>query len=238
MTREAAVARPPVCVRRAQVQDIDDLLLMWSRARDDLVRTVRNLSGTSVEQVRPRLHDALSHPAVRVLVAHVDGQAAGYVVATIASVNPLLDGLNLQIEHLYVAPDFRRRGVAKALMTKVTAVAEANGCDQVLANVAPHARDSHRFLARLGFAPLVVRRVVPTAALRRRLSGQTRRGGLEDLLSLRRSQRARTPRLRGGPVVAPQPRMAAEGTSARAADARTIDVTPPDRDGASPRANV
>jgi hypothetical protein len=53
----------------------------------------------------------------------------------------------------------------------------------------------HRFLARLGFTPLVLRRVAATATLRRRLAGESRRSGLEDLLSRRRSSRARSARL-------------------------------------------
>jgi GNAT superfamily N-acetyltransferase len=189
------VPRPQVVVRRAEVQDVDDLLLMWARAREDLSRTVRNLSGTSVEQVRPRLHEALDSASVGVLIAYCDDAPAGYVVVAVGPVNPLFDGVSLHVEHMYVAPEFRRRGVARALLTKVTAVAETSGCEQVIANVTPQSRDTQRFLARLGFAPLAVRRVVPTAALRRRLSGQTGRGGLEDLLSRRRSQRARAPRL-------------------------------------------
>jgi hypothetical protein len=35
--------------------------------------------------------------------------------------------------------------------------------------VAPNGRDANRFFARLGFAPLVMRRIAPVAALRRAL---------------------------------------------------------------------
>ncbi len=52
----------------------------------------------------------------------------------------------------------------------------------------------HRFLARLGFTPLVLRRVVATSTLRRRLAGESKRSALEDLLSRRRSLRARAVR--------------------------------------------
>jgi hypothetical protein len=85
----------------------------------------------------------------------------------------------------------RRHGVARALLLGVTCVAERQGAEQVLSNVPPAAREVHRFFARLGFAPLFVRRAVPTVVLRRRLSGDTRRPGVDDLLSRRRSLRAR-----------------------------------------------
>jgi hypothetical protein len=73
-------------------------------------------------------------------------------------------------------------------------VAERHGAEQVVSNAPPSARETHRFLARLGFTPLVVRRVAPTALLRRRLAGESRRSALEDLLSRRRSLRARAGR--------------------------------------------
>ena len=187
--------RPQVCVLRAQVEDIEDLLELWSRAREEFARSVLSVSTGSTEHLRPRLQEALLTGAVHVLIATYEGRPVGYVVLTMAPVNPLVDGLNLQVEHLWVQPDLRHHGVAKSLLSKVTAVAETHGCEQVLVNVAPGARESHRFLARLGFMPYVTRRVVPTATLRRKLSGQARRGGLEDLLSLRRSQRARATRL-------------------------------------------
>jgi hypothetical protein len=100
----------------------------------------------------------------------------------------------VHVEHLFVVPPVRRHGVARALLHGVASVAERHGADQVVSNAPPSARETHRFLARLGFTPLVVRRVAPTSLLRRRLAGESRRSALEDLLSRRRSLRARTGR--------------------------------------------
>jgi hypothetical protein len=104
---------------------------------------------------------------------------------------PIVDDASLHVENLFVAPGLRRHGIAKALLGGVAAVAERHGAEQVVVSAPPGARDAHRFLARLGFTPLVVRRMASTAALRRRLAGESRRGALEDLLSRRRSLRAR-----------------------------------------------
>ena len=70
-----------------------------------------------------------------------------------------------------------------------------------ITSVAPWARDMHRFFARLGFSPVTVRRSVSPAVLRRRLTGEQHRGALEDLLSRRRSLRARA---RRQPVADPE----------------------------------
>jgi GNAT superfamily N-acetyltransferase len=180
-----------VDVRRAVVADLDDLLLLWGQARDEVTGTTRAVAGTAPDHLRPRLREALEGDEVHVLVARLDGAAAGYALLRVAPVFAITDGPCLHIEHLFVTPEARRRGVAKALLAGVASVAERAGADQVMTSVAPAARDTHRFLARLGFSPFVVRRVASTAVLRRKLAGETRRGTLDDLLSRRRSLRAK-----------------------------------------------
>ena len=49
------------------------------------------------------------------------------------------------------------------------------GVEQLVVSVHPGSRDANRFFARLGFAPLAVRRTAPVAAVRRRL-GQAEAG--------------------------------------------------------------
>jgi GNAT superfamily N-acetyltransferase len=189
------VTRPPVEARKATPDDLDDLVLLWSQARDELRRNGRVLSAAPAEQVRVRLVEALAGGESIILVGRYEGAAAGYAVLRLAPVL-LVDCDALHIEQLFVAPSLRRRGVGRALLALAASVAERQGAEQVLAGAPPAAKEIHRFLARLGFSPLVVRRVVGTAALRRRLAGEGPRRGLEDLLSRRRSLRARS--LRAG----------------------------------------
>jgi hypothetical protein len=61
-------------------------------------------------------------------------------------------------------------------------------------NVPPAARDVNRFYARIGFAPMVVRRSAPVAQLRRRLGVEPRldpRDATVDLTPVQRSLRRR-----------------------------------------------
>jgi len=186
------VTRPAVEARRATVDDLDDLVALWSQAREELGRGSRLVP---LDQVRARLSEALSTGDLIVAIGRHEGAAAGYAVLRLAPVL-LVDGDTLHIEHLFVLPSMRRRGVARALLVVATSVADRHGADQIMAGAPPAARDTHRFLARLGFSPLMVRRVVGTSALRRRLAGEGQRRGLDDLLSRRRSLRARS--LRAG----------------------------------------
>jgi GNAT superfamily N-acetyltransferase len=187
------VSRPPVEVRRACVDDLEDLLLLWAGSREELSRSLRQLGGLPPDQMRPRLREALAAREPTVLLARYEGAPAGYAVLRLAPVLAI-DGEALHLDQLHVLAPLRRHGVGRALLVAATQIAERAGADQMLAGAPPGARDSHRFLARLGFSPLVVRRVVATSALRRRLTGEGQRRGLEDLLSRRRSLKARAVR--------------------------------------------
>ncbi len=186
------MARAPVDVRRAALADVEDLVTLWGRAREELIRGSRGLGAGAPEQLRDRVAAALEGGGMQVVIARWSGRPAGYALMRLATLTPLLDGPSLHVEHLFVDSEFRRHGVARALLAAVAGTAERHGVDQIVTSAPPSSRDTHRFLARLGFSPLVVRRVVGTAVLRRRLAGESRRGALEDLLSRRRSMRART----------------------------------------------
>ncbi len=75
----------------------------------------------------------------------------------------------LHVTHLMVDPRHRRRGVGRALLTRAVEEAERLGVEHVLATTASDSRESNRYLARLGFAPLVVARIAQTSRLRRSL---------------------------------------------------------------------
>jgi GNAT superfamily N-acetyltransferase len=185
------VTRQPIDVRRAGAGDVDDVARLWCIARQDVNPSARPAGGAVPEQLRMRLREALLGDEVQVVIARWDARAVGYAVLRLAPAAALADGLALQIEHLFVIPELRRHGVARSLLSVVTGIAERAGAEQIVSSAPPGARDTHRFLARLGFSPVVVRRVAATSVLRRKLAGEGRRGGLDDLLSRRRSLRAR-----------------------------------------------
>lgn len=191
------MARPIMDVRRAGAGDVEDLLQLWVAAREEVSRSTRALGGMSPEQVRPRLRTVLAGDDIQVIMARWEGCPAGYAVLRLAPLAPMVEGQALHVEHLFVLPDMRRHGVARGLLTAVVGLAERLGADQVVSSAPQGNRDTHRFLARLGFSPMVVRRVAATTVLRRRLAGESRRGSLDDLLSRRRSLRARAGGRRG-----------------------------------------
>lgn len=188
------MARPSLEVRRGRADDLDDLLALLVASRDDASPGLRSMLTADPEQLRVRLAGMLRGGSDSdFLLAWQDRRPVGFLVVRSAPVGPLSDVNAMHIDQLYVVPDQRRHGVGRALISAVAGLAERAGADQVLCNVSPLARETHRFFARLGFAPMMVRRAVPLATLRRRLAGgENRRSGLDELLSRRRSLRARS----------------------------------------------
>jgi GNAT superfamily N-acetyltransferase len=186
------VARALLDVRRATSDDLDEVLALWAQGRDEVSRHGR--PSTPAEQVAPRLAEALAAGEIDVLLARREGRPAGFLIYREMPLTFLADQQSISIDQMFVAPGERRHGVARAMLGQVAARAERIRADQIVSSVAPAAREMHRFFARLGFAPVTVRRSVAPAALRRRLGGEKRRGALEDLLSRRRSLRARAGR--------------------------------------------
>ncbi|WP_432548749.1 GNAT family N-acetyltransferase, partial [Kineococcus sp. SYSU DK004] len=147
--------------------------------------------------VRERLVRALAEDGVRVLLATVGERPVGYALLHSAPLLPLGDPGGPSVEHLHVVPEHRRRGVGRALLRRAMAVAQAEGADELRCSVLPGEREYTRYLARLGFAPVVVRRAVPLPVLRRRLMGDApAASATEDVLARRRSLRARLARSR------------------------------------------
>jgi GNAT superfamily N-acetyltransferase len=190
------VPRRTVDVVPVDQDDLRDVTGLWLAARVD--------SGSSKEAAHRcvtdgRLTTALCRPGVQAFVARVDGEAVGYAITT---ENPfgLSPQAELAIEQLWVGPDARRHGVAKALIAAVLSTAERAGCELVVSNVPTTSRDANRFFARLGFSSVIVRRIVSTGQLRRKLAPEGFETGHE-LLRRRRSLRSRAFATPSRPVV-------------------------------------
>lgn len=185
--------RACVRVRPAERADVAALV--------ELLRAVdgrpgpRRASGRDpeTEHLAGRLEQILAEGTRTLLVAVDDtaGAVAGLLVAHPDDIGAIDLTPVLHISHLVVAPAMRRRGVGRALLAGAVHLAETRGDEKILATVASGSREGNRYLARLGFAPLVTHRVASTGVLRRAL-------GLADVpgrvAMLRRSRLARTRR--------------------------------------------
>lgn len=189
--------RSSVQVRAAEPDDLTSLVRLCLEARAESTVGAQLCTSDS-ESLRHQIGTLLATPGGVVLLATVDGEPAGLLLARLVGPSVFSDLVSLAVEAVYVARDDRRRGVGHALLAGAVDVADAGGATDVHASPLPGARGMLRFFARMGFAPAATHRVVSTSSLQRRLAGEAasglgaRRGGraIEDLIARRRQVRA------------------------------------------------
>ena len=188
------VSRVNVRVRPAENPDVDGLV--------DLTRSIDVSAGTfsgkpledpAADHLAKRFTEILDEGQRRLLVAVDDNTAeiVGLLVAKLDEIGAIDITPVLHVTHLLVNPRHRRRGIGRALLAAAVHLADELGLDRVLGTAASGSREANRYLARLGFAPLVVHRVASTAALRRGLGMSD---APERLAVLRRARIARVQR--------------------------------------------
>jgi ribosomal protein S18 acetylase RimI-like enzyme len=175
--------KPAVVVRSAELADVAELV----RLTEDTVVTPGRVKAAGGRG--GRYTDLLAAPdrAVLVAVDHKTDQIVGVVVASEDEIGALEPVRAIVVSQLVVGLADRRRGVGRSLLSAVVRHATERGIDQIVVSVATNDRDANRYLARLGFSPLVVRRIATTAVLRRTL-------GLTEVFdrgTLRRRRRVR-----------------------------------------------
>jgi GNAT superfamily N-acetyltransferase len=168
------MSRSNVRVRPAEPADVDVLAELSVEYRESVTgrfyRPVRPAGGASSD-VRSRYRRLLTDSAHRLVVA-VDGNSGcvlGMAVFGVDVVSTLADVPSIYVSHLLVAPQHRHRGAGRALLAAAVGYADELGLGHVIVGVSTGGREANRFLARLGFAPLVLRRIAPVLALRRSL---------------------------------------------------------------------
>jgi len=171
------VARSALRVRPATVEDVPALLAFGDELRDALLPSPpeagrpRGTPAGTRALLEQRYLEALADPDRHLVVVVNDAEEQlGMALFTVASANALVDLPAVHMSHAVVADRHKRRGAGKALVGAAASFAEARGLEQIVVSVHPGSRDANRFFARLGFAPLAVRRIAPVGVVRRRLA--------------------------------------------------------------------
>ena len=182
--------RSPVLTRTATLADVPSLAALWRELRQVGGRAERAVNPVAIPDVEQRLAATIEDPDCRVVLTTADGQPAGMAVFRVACPDPLSSQQVVQLMHVIVSDGARRRGVGHALVAAAADFAEERQVEHLTAGMYPSLRDASRFYARLGFAPVLVQRVAPVAAVRRRL-GADAHVRAEDVV--RRRSRLRRP---------------------------------------------
>lgn len=182
------MSRSRVRVRPAEVADLPSLLKLIEATDLQLgAAGGRQVEADARANLPERLATILTADESTVLVAADDvGEIVGLVVVSEGDIAAITDVPALHISQLLVVPGHRRRGVGRALLAASVHLADQRGIEHIVATAVSGSRDANRYLARLGFAPLVVRRIATTATLRRSLGIGD---GADRLALLRRARR-------------------------------------------------
>jgi ribosomal protein S18 acetylase RimI-like enzyme len=127
----------------------------------------------------------LADPGHRVVLAVVPGAgspggdpaaelAVGLVVLGVDPLSVVLGVPQVTVDNLVVHREHRRRGAGAALLAAAAVYAGEVGAEHVVASVGGHEPERQRFFARMGFAPLTARRIVPRETLLRSLAAWQR----------------------------------------------------------------
>lgn len=159
---------------RVRVATDSDLPAILALVQDTRQLVPHAIAGAHLRRAAPaqgaRYEMILDDPDRTLFLAvDADEQVLGMAVASVEEVSATVALPGVHISNLVVGARFRRRGVGRGLIAAIVRYAEAHGIDHIVAGVISEDRETHRYLARLGFAPMVVRRVAPTATVRRAL---------------------------------------------------------------------
>lgn len=187
-------------VRPAVLEDLEGIVELGIRGRTDLVDREASLMHLSV----------FLASGGRVYVAD-DDEIVGFLLARVVEASLFSPTKATVIDAVYVDPPARRHGIGHALMALAAGLAAEVEAPYVYASPPSGDRSMQRFLARLGFAPVLGHRLVPTPTLLRRLGEQApvatthelrgrlgTRNSLDELIARRR--RARNGGLPTGPL--------------------------------------
>lgn len=167
----------PVRVRAVEDADLPVLLALGDELREQLLAPESPVRGRSASAGRASLEqryvEAIADPD-RHLVLAVEGPSdaevvLGMAMLTVAPTNALLDIPAVHVTHVVVSGRHRKRGAGRSLVAAAAAFADERGIEQLVVSVNPGSREAARFFARLGFAPVAVRRSAPVSVVKRRL---------------------------------------------------------------------
>jgi L-amino acid N-acyltransferase YncA len=146
----------PVLIRAGVDADLDAILEIHNAAIRDSLAVWTDIEADRTDRERwLAAHEADGHP---VIVAEVDGVVAGYAAYGRWRERT---GYRYTVENsVYVADAYQRRGIARALMVELIALARAAGMHVMIAGIEAGNTASIALHEQLGFeAPLIVREV-------------------------------------------------------------------------------
>ena len=115
---------------------------------------------TSLPKLEAWYESLLERPTTKAWIAETSGQPVGYVLAISRDLpeTPFTKARAfLEVDQLAVDPNYRRQGVARALVSKAITYAQEEGIDRIEASSWSFNQEAHCLFGHLGFVPKIIR---------------------------------------------------------------------------------
>lgn len=179
-------SRSRVVTRTARPGDLPAVLSLVRQHRAD-AHAEDVLSGSTRLRAAAGFRRLLEDDGHRVVLAVLPGSrvpgpgdsgevAVGLAVLGLDPLSVVLGNPHVTVHTFVVHRGHRRCGTGVALLDAATDFARQSGADHVVVAVGGHEAERQRFFARMGFAPLTTRRIVPVHSLTRTLAAWHRGG--------------------------------------------------------------
>jgi GNAT superfamily N-acetyltransferase len=179
-------SRSRVVTRTARPSDLAAVLSLVRQHRAD-AHAEDVLSGSTRLRAASGFRRLLEDPGHRVVLAVLPGStvpgagdsgevAVGLAVLGLDPLSVVLGNPQVTVHTFVVHHQHRRCGTGVLLLDAAAAFARESGADHVVVAVGGHEAERQRFFARMGFAPLTTRRIVPVDSLTRTLAAWHRGG--------------------------------------------------------------
>jgi GNAT superfamily N-acetyltransferase len=199
-------SRSRVVTRTARPSDLTAVLSLVRQHRADAHAEDVLTGHTRLRVAASGFRRLLEDPGHRVVLAVLPGSpapgdgdtgevAVGLAVLGLDPLSLVLGSPQVTVDTFVVHREHRRCGTGVLLLAAAATFAQESGADHVVVAVGGHEAERQRFFARMGFAPLTTRRIVPVDSLTRTLAAW-HRGGVP-VPAPRRPLSRRRPVLRG-----------------------------------------
>lgn len=178
-------------VRDATIDDAEALVTIWKDFTEPTKGADCEMTPGEVRRALLRLQ---ADETERLVVAAVDREPVGVAHLRRAPLSPIHEEAAIHVTYLHVLSGYRRRGLGKQMLAEAADWADEMGSKNIIASVAANARDSNRFLARLGLPQVAVVRAASVAALRSKLATQVSKPPATEVVAARRQMLRRRAR--------------------------------------------
>lgn len=160
METKREFASPVGRIRPARPQDLDRVAALWGLITDhhaSLDPLFRMRRGPVAEgELRELLRALQRDPDAEILLCEVDGSAVGLCIVRIDRAPPILEETErAEISDVGVRPQWRRRGIARALVGAAEDWVRDRGVARVEIQVAAHNREGQAFWRAAGYGHLM-----------------------------------------------------------------------------------